>query len=101
MHRVLKPGGVLLFAENLAASPLHRWLRRRYVAWEHRWRYLHMPADRDLFADLSAVEMHSTGFLAPLGRSEAQRDLLARLDAVLMPMVPKAWRTVVYGVAWK
>ncbi len=25
MHRVLKPGGMLLFAENMTASPLHRW----------------------------------------------------------------------------
>lgn len=107
MHRVLKPataegpGGILLFAENLAASPLHRWLRKRFVGWEHRWRYLRHDTDRELFADFSTVELHTTGFLAPLGRSEAQRDLLARLDAFLMPLVPRAWRTVVYGVARK
>ncbi len=101
MHRVLKPGGVLLFAENLSASPLHHWLRKRFVAWEHRWRYLHPEADRDLFADFRAVELRTTGFLAPLGRSERQRDLLARIDAFILPMVPRNWRTVWYGVAVK
>lgn len=28
MARVLRKGGVLLFAENLAATPLHKWARR-------------------------------------------------------------------------
>ncbi|MCW5898284.1 MAG: class I SAM-dependent methyltransferase [Flavobacteriales bacterium] len=101
MHRVLKPGGVLLFAENLQGTRLHRWLRKRFVAWEHRWRYLHILHDRDLFAPFAELHTGSTGLLANLGRSEKQRDLLARLDGLLMPMVPKRWRTVWYGVAIK
>jgi SAM-dependent methyltransferase len=101
MCRVLKPGGVLLFAENLSASPLHRWLRTRFVNWGQRWRYIHPTADQDLFAGFGAVEMQTTGFLAPLGRSEAQRNMLARVDALLLPLVPKVWRTVCYGVARK
>jgi SAM-dependent methyltransferase len=101
MHRVLKPGGVLLFAENLHGSPLHRWLRRRYVAWNHYWRYLDPAQDRDLFAPFAALEEHTTGFIANLGRSERQRDLLARMDAVLLPFVPRRCRTIWYGVAVK
>ena len=31
IHRVLRPGGVLLFAENLGGSRLHRWMRKRFV----------------------------------------------------------------------
>ena len=31
--KCLKPGGELFFAENLAASPLHRFFRRRVVRW--------------------------------------------------------------------
>ena len=101
MHRVLKPGGVLLFAENLSGTAMHRWLRRRFVAWDHYWRYLQLPADRDLFTPFSRVELHTTGCLANLGRSEWQRDLLARVDALIGPVVPSTWHTVVYGVAEK
>ncbi len=101
MHRVLKPGGVLLFAENLQGTPLHRWLRKRFVPWDHYWRYLDPVNDRDLFAPFARVDLHTTGLLANLGRSEGQRDLLARLDAVLAPVLPQRWRTILYGVAVK
>jgi SAM-dependent methyltransferase len=101
IHRVLKPGGVLLFAENACATRLHAQLRRRFVAWEHRWRYLHPVRDRDLFRPFVHLHHATTGFLAPLGRSEAQRDLLARLDGMLVPWLPRTWRTVWYGVALK
>lgn len=101
MHRVLKPGGVLLFAENLHGSPLHVRLRKRYVAWDHYWRYLDPVADRDLFAPFGTVDDATTGFVANLGRTAGQRDLLARLDGVVLPLVPVRWRTIWYGAAIK
>lgn len=99
MHRVLKPGGVLLFAENLTGTALHRWLRKRFVAWDSYWRYLRLPEDMDLFVPFGTVDLHTTGLLANFGRSEWQRDLLARLDALIVPLLPAGWRTVVYGIA--
>ena len=101
MHRVLKPGGKLLFAENLHGSPLHRWLRKRFVAWDSYWRYLDPIEDRDLFKTFSFFDQRTTGFIANLGRSEAQRDLLARLDLILLPLVPIRQRTILYGVGVK
>lgn len=101
MHRVLRPGGVLLFAENLRGSPLHRWLRRHFVAWENYWRYPDQQRDADLFAPFASVHLNSTGLLANLGRSEWQRDLLARADALLARAAPLGWRTIWYGVAVK
>lgn len=101
MHRVLKPGGVLLFAENLHGTALHRWLRKRFVAWDHYWRYLDPWSDADLFAPFAQVDDRTTGLLANLGRSEGQRDLLARVDGVIAPLVPATWRTIWYGAAVK
>ncbi len=101
MHRVLRPGGVLLFAENLHGSPLHMWLRKRFVAWDHYWRYLDPVKDRDLFAPFAHLEDHTTGVVANLGRSEGQRDLLARFDALIRPLIPPTQRTIWYGVAVK
>lgn len=40
IRRVLKPGGVLFFAENLVSSPLHGWLRKKFINWAGYWRYI-------------------------------------------------------------
>ena len=101
IHRVLKPGGSLLFAENLSGTRMHQWLRGRFTDWASYWRYLEPEADQDLFAAFDDVQCKSTGFLAVLGRSEAQRDLLARIDGVLCPLLPAHWHTVLYGIATK
>lgn len=101
LHRVLKPGGVLLFAENLTGTAMHRWLRRRFVAWDHYWRYLDPVKDRDLFAPFARMDDRTTGLLANLGRSEGQRDLLARVDGGIAPLVPPTLRTIWYGVCVK
>ncbi len=97
MHRVLKPGGVLLFAENLAGTRMHAWLRRRFVNWQGYWRYLRITEDLDLFAPFDRIEVRTTGLLAGLGRTEGQRGLLARIDAVLCAVTPRTWHTVLYG----
>lgn len=99
--RVLRPGGVLLFAENLSGTAVHRWLRQRFVTWDKYWRYLHMPADKDLFAGYERVDIRTCGLLANLGRSERQRDLLARIDGFVAPLLPSSWRYIAYGVAFK
>lgn len=101
MHRVLKPGGVLLFAENLRGTAFHRFLRRHFVPWNSFWRYPDILRDRDLFAPFARMVDGSTGLLASLGRSEMQRDLLGRVDAIIAPLVPVSWRTIWYGVAFK
>ncbi len=101
MLRVLKPGGVLLFAENLSATMFHRWLRTRFVAWNSYWRYLSFPEDLDLFKGYERLEIKTCGFTANLGRTEHQRDLLASVDAFLAPIVPSTWRYIAYGAAFK
>ena len=34
IYKSLKPGGCLLFAENLISSPLHQFFRKHFVQWE-------------------------------------------------------------------
>jgi len=102
MHKALKPGGVLLFAENLVASPLHRVARRMFVSWAAHWRYITTAEMRSFLAPFSDYQLHTTGVLATFGRNERQRRLLARLDRGLLNHVtPSNWRYIVYGVATK
>lgn len=102
MHEALKPGGVLLFAENLRASPLHRLARRAFVKWGRRWRY---PRARELEAGVkrfSSVRTVCFGFLAAFGRSEKARRRLGRLDRLIVDrLVPPSWRYVMAAVARK
>jgi SAM-dependent methyltransferase len=101
MHRVLRPGGTLLFAENLTGTCLHAFLRRRFVPWDHYWRYLHWPADRDLFAAFADHRFRTFGLSANLGRSEAQRNLLSHADDLLCPVLPTRWRYILAGICHK
>lgn len=101
IHKSLKPGGQLLFAENLHASSLHTLLRRKFVRWGQSWRYLRYDEVRPLFKSFSHVEFRTVGFLGAFGRREWQRQLLGFVDRVLDGATPRGWRYIVIGVAWK
>jgi SAM-dependent methyltransferase len=102
IYRALRPGGRLLFAENLTASPLHRILRRRYIAWGSRWRYVTIKEMRKFLEPFARVHLDTAGFFGTFGRSERQRHALALLDRVAVnALVPPSWRYIVYGVATK
>lgn len=101
MHRVLKPGGMLLFAENLRSTQVHAHLRRRFIPWDKYWRYLHLKEDQDLFSAFRKVDCRSYGLLAALGRSAAQRNILAGFDKLLCPITPATWHYIMYGCCLK
>lgn len=101
MRSALQPGGVLLFAENISASPLHRALRQHFVRWGSNWLY---PSRGDLLNMLSGferVEYSTAGFIGLLGRTERQRSLLARADSLLLDWaVNPTWNYVMFGAAY-
>ena len=102
MRQALRPGGVLLFAENLQASPLHRLCRKRFVRWGKTWRYPSMAELQAFFAEFRTYRLETTGFLAAFGRSERQRNWLAVVDqATRCGWMPDRYKYVGYGVAQK
>ncbi len=101
MHRALRPGGRLLFAENLHGSPLHRWLRRTFVPWGKSWNYLSPDQLPTLMAPFSEVHWQTVGFLSAFGRGEALRRLFGYADRVLDRFIPATWRYVAIGTARK
>ena len=101
--RALKPGGRLLFAENLRATVVHRVARA--IAYRVRgssWRY---PTIRELQPHLDAYESHelrTTGVVAMFGLKEPTREALAVADdRVFNRIVPRSWHYVGYGTAIK
>lgn len=100
IHRALKPGGYLLFAENTTSSPLHRFLRKRFNAWDY-WRYVSLDEVEELCRPFSEARRRSFGFLGALGRSEGQRVLLGSADRALDRFLPEGARYCVSVAARK
>lgn len=101
IHRVLKPGGMLFFAENLRGSALHSLARRSFVPWGKNWHYLCWNELEGLFGDFSSKEMHSTGFFSAfVPKPIWLKNALAGLDRVCF-FIPSTWRYVGFGHAIK
>jgi SAM-dependent methyltransferase len=104
LHKALKPGGRLIFAENLRGSPLHKLGRR--LAYRRRgvpiWRYVTLGDLRAFLRDFREVQLEVTGVLALFGTSEPRRRSLAKADQRFWNrVVPPSWHYVVYGTAVK
>lgn len=102
MHKALKKGGELFFAENLVASPMHMFLRRKMISWGETWRYVTIEEMNEFLAPFSERKLRTIGFAGTFGRSEAQRNLLALGDRLIFErIVPESWKYIIAGVARK
>jgi SAM-dependent methyltransferase len=102
MHKALKRGGELFFAENLAASPAHKFFRRKFVKWGKLWRYVTIEEMQEFLSPFSSVNTRAMGFAGTFGRSEKQRNALAVFDEILLNrLMPRRWRYILLGVAKK
>jgi SAM-dependent methyltransferase len=101
IHKALKPGGTLLFAENLAGSGLHRFLRRHFVKWGAAWNYLRYDELTGLLGPFEGSKYETIGFLGAFGRTENQRQLLGMADKALRHVTSNRNRYIVAGYARK
>lgn len=97
IYRVLKPGGVLYFAENLTSSKIHQFLRQRFVRWGNSWMYLDYEKKDELFAKFKSAEFSSYGFLGILGFNKILRNLFSWFDKIVMPIIPSNKRYILFG----
>lgn len=102
MHKALKKGGELFFAENAVGSPMHMFLRRKMIKWGNWWRYVTIDEMKEFLAPFSETEFRSIGFAGTFGRTEKQRDVLALADKFIFEhIVPDSWKYIIAGVARK
>jgi len=102
IYKALKPGGKLLFAENLVASPFHSFFRKKFTKWGNAWRYLTKDELVEFLQPFNHHEIKLNGFLATFGRSESQRNVLANFDQVFFDKIcPNSWKYIAYGIAEK
>ncbi len=95
IHKSLKPGGQLVFTENLQSSLIHRFMRKRFVRWGSYWNYLRYEEIETLLSVFSTVEYKTYGFFGAFGRNEQQRNVLGKIDALIEVFIPKSWRYII------
>lgn len=101
----LRPGGVLLWAENIRGNWMHRGARA--LAYRIRgvamWQYPSLRRLKDLLTERFVdVDVRVGGVVAVFGTSEAARHRLAGADrALLNRLVPASWHYMAYGSARK
>jgi SAM-dependent methyltransferase len=102
IYKCLKPGGQLLFAENLTGTGMHRFFRHRFSKWSKSWNYLSYNKLDSLLSDFSNYTIETTGFLGLLGGNEKMRGALGSLDQhILNSIIPERGRYIVFCVAEK
>lgn len=101
IEKALKPGGKLLFAENLESSLLHKVARKYFVKWGGEWNYFQYKNIEKDFVTFERFKFDTVGFFGAFGRTENQRQFLGRLDRGLKFLTPKSKRYILFGVAEK
>jgi len=101
IHRVLRPGGFWLFAENLKGAAIHTFFRQRFVKWGSAYYYLTIGELQRLTSQFSDCHYETYGYFGCLGRREWQRRALSVLDRGLHPIFPEKSRYLIYGYARK
>lgn len=102
MRRVLRPGGVLLFAENLAATRAHRFVRQRVRSWGSFWHYMDLSELKGhLDVNFGSVSLNTTGFgcVAVPERFPRVRGAMAEVDGLLDRVLPERFRYLAFGHA--
>jgi ubiquinone/menaquinone biosynthesis C-methylase UbiE len=100
ISRVLKPGGILLFAENLSGTRLHQ-LFRQFTRWGGYWRYVKVDEMVQFHRNFSEFHYETFGLSAAFGRSELQRSLLHHFDRVIDPILKDHHKYIIFGYARK
>jgi SAM-dependent methyltransferase len=101
MYKVLKSNGVLLFAENIEGSFLHKFLRKNFIKWGAEWNYLTVNEIETLFSAFKKINYITVGFWGVFGRNNKQRDFLGKFDRIFEKLVPKSKRYILIGIAEK
>ncbi|WP_207425879.1 class I SAM-dependent methyltransferase [Pedobacter sp. SYSU D00535] len=99
IYKALKPGGKLLFAENLEGCFLHKALRRKFGT--KGWNYLQIDELNEVFSSYKSIKYKSIGFLGCMGRNEKQRSVFGKVDTVLDNILPQRSKYILVGVAVK
>lgn len=101
IHRVLKPNGILLFAENAKASFLHTIFRKIFRKWASYWRYITVEEMNKMLCKFNTHELRTTGFISAFVSSKFLKKIVLPFDSFLEKITTKNSHYIIYGYAIK
>jgi ubiquinone/menaquinone biosynthesis C-methylase UbiE len=102
IYRCLKPGGVLLFAENAKSTWFHNLLRKTVNEWSaNYWYYPSLNEMKSYLSKFSKVEINSNGLIAVFFKNSYLKMIAEKLDIFLVSISPAKFHYVVFGIAVK
>ncbi len=101
IYKALSRNGKLCFCENLTASPMHQYARKKFTNWGSRWRYINYEEIAILTSKFSKVETESFGFLGVFGRTQWLSTILGGMDSFIDRWVKTEHRYIVSCVCEK
>jgi len=102
IYNALKPGGELLFVENLKGSPFHQFCRKKFIKWGKSWNYQSIESLREYTSIFNSLKYQTKGFLGAFGHGEKSRKLFGKVDTMFFDSItPQNWRYIFIGVAKK
>lgn len=94
IHRVIRPGGVFLGAENLTGTPFHRLIRSWTKHGRVGWRHLTQSEILHLFAAFESVEQRAFGLLGSRITAGGLDRVTSLIDGCLCPVLPQRWQYI-------
>jgi 2-polyprenyl-3-methyl-5-hydroxy-6-metoxy-1,4-benzoquinol methylase len=91
IKKVLKPGGILFFSENLKATKIHQLLRKSN---EFTWVYQDRNSIHALFSNMEMMDEKYFGFLGCFCRNAKVRHVLSTMDKLLNRIIPASWKYI-------
>lgn len=99
--KALKPNGVLLFAENLRGSLIHKVSRKYFRKWGQSWNYMSKNELEKCLSLIGTFKIESTGFISAFTPDNTFKSVLLKIDQFLNPILPFDSKYVSYGYAIK
>ncbi len=101
IYRILKPGGYLLFAENMKASCLHTLARRWFVPWGANWHYLTLQEMGAFVAPFALHKINYFGFFSAFIKIKKLKKAAYLIDSIKNIFLPNRFKYISYGWAKK
>ena len=102
IFRVLKNGGILLFAENLNGNLLHKYFRKKYSPWAYYWNYPDLYRFKSMLHNFSEIKYCTSGVFAAFVKDRYLiKSCVSDIDYLFEKCIPENWRYLIYGYAIK